>query len=98
MNADAPPLDVWPRAREAAAHAVASGPDIAESQCSRGMVSYFFDWDWATAEAAYRKAVALDPSYAHAHRMLGVLLATIGRHEEARSCLRRARGSIRFNR
>ena len=26
INADAPPLEVWPRAREAAAHAVASGP------------------------------------------------------------------------
>jgi len=63
INADAPPLQVWPRARQAAAHAAASGPDIAESQCSRGIVSYFLDWDWATAEAAYRNAVALDPSY-----------------------------------
>jgi tetratricopeptide (TPR) repeat protein len=91
MTADAPPLEVWPRARDAAAHAVATGPDIAESQTSRGMVSYWLDWDWAAAEAAYRKAVALDPSYALAHRMLGVLLGTDGRHEEARSCLRRAR-------
>lgn len=91
INADAPPLEVWPRARAAAAQAVATGPDIAESQSAGGMVSYFLDWDWASAEAAYRRAVALDPSYALAHRMLGVLLATIGRHEEARSCLRRAR-------
>jgi TolB-like protein len=81
MTADVPPLEVWPRARDAAAHAVASGPDIAESQTSRGMVSYWLDWDWSAAEAAYRKAVALDPSYALAHRMLGVLLATDGRHE-----------------
>jgi TolB-like protein len=91
MTADVPPLEVWPRARDAAAHAVASGPDIAESQTARGMVSYWLDWDWPAAEAAYRKAVALDPSYALAHRMLGVLLGTDGRHEEARSCLRRAR-------
>lgn len=91
MTADTPPLDVWPRARDAAAHAVASGPDIAESQTARGMVNYWLDWNWSAAEAAYRSAVAQDPSYALAHRMLGVLLATDGRHEEARACLKRAR-------
>jgi TolB-like protein/Flp pilus assembly protein TadD len=91
INADAPPLEECPRARDAAARAIASGPDIAESQTSRALVSYWCDWDWAAAEAAYRKAIALDPSYALAHRMLGVLLATIGRHDEARSCLARAR-------
>ena len=98
MTADAPPQEVWPRARDAAAHAVVSGPEIAESQTARAMVSYWLDWDCLAAEAAYRKALALDPSYALAHRMLGVLLATDGRHEEARSCLRRARELDRCNR
>lgn len=91
MTADTVPLEVWPRARDAAAHAVATGPDIAESQTARGMVSYWLDWEWVAAEDAYRKAVALDPSYALAHRMLGVLLATDSRHEEAHWWLRRAR-------
>jgi TolB-like protein/DNA-binding winged helix-turn-helix (wHTH) protein len=91
MNADAVPLDVSARARDAAAHAVASGPDIAESQTSRGLVSYWLDWEWPAAERAFREAMALDPSYGLAHRMLGVLLATIGRHEEAREAMRRAR-------
>jgi len=80
MTADVSPLEMWPRARDAAARAVASGPDIAESQSARGMVSYWLDWDWPAAEAAYRKALALDPSYALAHRMLGVLLATARDH------------------
>lgn len=91
MNADAPPLEFWPRARQAADRAVASGPDIAESQTCKGMVSYWLDWEWPAAEAAYRRAIDLDPSYALAHRMLGVLLATIGRHGEAAACMRRAR-------
>ena len=76
MNADAPPLDFWPRARHAADHAVANGPDIAESQTCNGMVHYWLDWDWPAAEAAYGRAIGLDPSYGLAHRMLGVLLAT----------------------
>jgi len=43
------------------------------------------------AEAAFRKAVSLDPSYAQAHRLLGIVLASSGRHEEARTSMRRAR-------
>jgi TolB-like protein len=91
INADARPLDVWPRARDAAAHAVGCGPDIAESQTSQGMVHYWLDWDWPESEAAYRKALVLDPSSAHAYRMLGVLLGTGGRHAEARAAMQHAR-------
>ena len=91
INADARPLDVMPRAREAAAQAVRSGSDISESQTSLGMVSYWFDWDWSVAEAAYRRAIDLDPGYALAHRMLGVLLGTAGSYDEAAAAMRRAR-------
>lgn len=92
INADARPLDVCPRARDAAAHAVSSGPGIAESHTSQGMVQYWLDWDWPGSEAAYRKALVLDPGSAHAYRMLGVLLGTAGRHAEARAAMQHARG------
>jgi TolB-like protein len=91
MNADVAPLDVAARAREAAAFAVASGPEIAESHTCKGMVSYWIDWDWTAAEASYRRAIELDPHYALAHRMLGALLGTIGRNEEAAAAMKRAR-------
>jgi Flp pilus assembly protein TadD len=38
-----------------------------------------------------RRAIALDPSYAVAHRCLGHVLSQTGRQDEARSALRRAR-------
>jgi tetratricopeptide (TPR) repeat protein len=91
INGDAPPLDMWPRAREAAAHAVGAGPDLAEPQTSLGIVNFFFNWDWAAAEKAFRKAIALDFSYSLAHRILGIALSHMRRHEEARSALRCAR-------
>ena len=91
INADAAPLDVGPRAREASSHAVASGPAIAESHTSKGIVSYWIDWDWAAAEASFRRAIDLDPHYPLAHRNLGILLGTIGRHEEAAACMKRTR-------
>lgn len=91
INSDLSPLEVSPPARNAAARAVASGPDLAETQTALGTVSYWLDWDWPAAEAAYRKAISLDPSYSQAHRLLGVVLASMGKHDEARAAMRRAR-------
>jgi TolB-like protein/DNA-binding winged helix-turn-helix (wHTH) protein/Tfp pilus assembly protein PilF len=90
INSDAPTA-VSKQAREAVARAMVSGPDLVETQTALGTVSYWFDWDWPAAERAYRKAIVLDPGYAQAHRVLGIVLASMGRHEEARTAMRRAR-------
>jgi tetratricopeptide (TPR) repeat protein len=60
-------------------------------QTCLGTVQLFLEWDWATAEAHYRRAIQLDPAYAQGHRMLGVALSHRGRHEGARAAIRRAR-------
>lgn len=91
INGDAPPLQVGQRAREAAARAVEVDPDLAEAQASLGLVKFWIVWDWPAAEAALRKAIALDPSYGIAHRVLGIVLSHLGRHHEARAAARRAR-------
>ncbi|GAC1694173.1 MAG: hypothetical protein NVS9B5_37020 [Terriglobales bacterium] len=91
INGDAPPLVAAPRAREAAARAVNAEPKLAEAQTSLGLVKFWFDWDWASAETAFRNASAIDPSYPFVHRMLGILLAHMGRHDEAKAVIRRAR-------
>ncbi len=91
INGDAPPLSVLPRAREAAEHAVRAEPDLAEAQTSLGFVKFWFAWDWAAAESTFRKAIALDPSYSQAHRMLGIVLSHMRRPEEAALAMRRAR-------
>jgi DNA-binding winged helix-turn-helix (wHTH) protein/tetratricopeptide (TPR) repeat protein len=91
INGDAPPLAVWPLAREAAAHAINARPDLAESQTSSGFVKFWFDWDWPAGEAAFRRAIDLDPHYPLAHRLMGIVLAHMRRHEEAAAAVRRAR-------
>jgi TolB-like protein/Flp pilus assembly protein TadD len=91
MNGDVPPLQISPRAREAAVRAVGAEPDLAEGQASLGYVNFLLEWDWSAAESAFRRAIALDPSYALAHRMLGHVLSQTGRHVEARPAMRRAR-------
>ena len=91
INGDAPPLAVWPLAREAATHAVSAGPELAESQTSLGFFKFWLDWDWPAAEAAFRRSTELDPHYSLAYRMLGIVLAHMRRHEEAAEASRRAR-------
>jgi TolB-like protein/DNA-binding winged helix-turn-helix (wHTH) protein len=91
VNSDAPPLEVAPRAREAAAHAIRANPNLAESQLTVGYVDWLLDWDWPGAETAIRLATRLDPSNAAAYRTLGHVLSQAGRHEEAGAAMGRAR-------
>lgn len=91
VNGDAPPLTVWPRARQAAQNAVRAEPELAEVQGSVAFLNFWLEWDWPTAEKAARNALALDPSYPLAHRFLGIVLSHSGRHAEAQPAMRRAR-------
>lgn len=91
INGDAPPLTIWPRAKEAAANAIKAEPELAEVQTSFGFLKFWLEWDWPGAEAAFRRAISLDPNYPLAHRMLGIVLSHMGRPEEARPAIRRAR-------
>ena len=91
INGDAPPLAVWPRAREAAERAVKAEPNLAEAQASLGFVKFWLDWDWSGAEVAFQKAIALDPSYPLSFRMLGLMYAHMGRYAEGRPAMKRAR-------
>lgn len=91
INGDAPPLQVWPKGRQAATRAVHAAPELAETQTSLGFVKFWLDWEWLAAESAFRKAMTLNPSYAVAHRMLGIVLSHLGRREESLAAVKRAR-------
>jgi len=91
ITSDVRPWDVATKARRAAAHAFASGADLAETLTALGTVSYWLDWDWPAAETAFRKAISVDPSYSQAHRALALVLVAMGRHEEAREAMLHAR-------
>ena len=91
INSDVDPRRVFPYAREAALRAVAANPDVAEAQHALGHVKWAFEWDWPAAEAAFRRAIELDPSYSLVHLVLAHLLSQTGRHPEAEPFMRRAR-------
>ena len=91
INSDVDPRRVFPHAREAAVRAVAANPDVAEAQHAVGHVNWAFEWDWPAAEAAFRRAIELDPSYSLVHLILAHLLSQTSRHAEAEPFMRRAR-------
>ena len=78
-------------ARDAAKKAFEAEPDVAEVQHVLANIAFWFDFNWAAAEAADRRAAALDPHSAEPLLFLGHTLTRLGRYEEAQATMRRAR-------
>jgi TolB-like protein/DNA-binding winged helix-turn-helix (wHTH) protein/Flp pilus assembly protein TadD len=91
INSDVDPRSVSARTRDAAERAVAANPNVAEAQHALGHVKWAFERDWPAAEAAFRRAIDLDPSYSLVHLILAHLLSQEGRHAEAEPFMRRGR-------
>ena len=83
------PADALPKAYLAARKAVEIDPQSAEAHASLGLV-LSHRWDWAGAEAEFKRALELDPQYANAHHWYGDYLSMKGRHDDAVSEARRA--------
>ncbi len=88
---DADPQIVLPLARAAAMHALKIDDTLAEAYVPLGFVDFWYDWDWAAAEAAFQRGIALQPNFADLHFGYAALLSNLGRHDEALRESRRAR-------
>lgn len=84
MSADLfqPAMDLLPKARQAAAMAIQSDPELAEGYVAMGMVRAHDDLAWAEAESNLRRAIELNPHLAAAHGWLGWVLSATGRSEQ----------------
>jgi TolB-like protein/Tfp pilus assembly protein PilF len=69
--------------RSAAQRAIELDPTLAEPHAALASLKDEADWDWAGAEAEYRKAIGLNPNDATSHHWYGVLLENLGRFKEA---------------
>jgi TolB-like protein len=78
------PDEGMPKARDAAARAIALDPQSAEAHCSLALIRGLYDWQWSESESLYRRAIELNPGYATAHHWLAVdCHAMLGRLDEA---------------
>jgi tetratricopeptide (TPR) repeat protein len=86
----AAPRESFPAAREAAAAALRLDEGLAEAHTQMAVVKFLYDWDFAGAEAEFRRAIELNRSYSDAHQWYANYLSAVGRAEEALAEMRRA--------
>jgi serine/threonine-protein kinase len=78
------------KARQAAEKAIELDPSLAEAHAALGWILTIHDWDWAGADAAYKRALELGPGDATVSRRAATLAGTLGRFDEAIRLDRRA--------
>jgi len=81
---------VTARARAAAERALQLDPSLAEAHMAKGYILHLFDFDFAGAEAEFRRALELAPQDPSTAMTLSSLLATLGRVDEAVTVAQRA--------
>jgi tetratricopeptide (TPR) repeat protein len=86
----APPWETGPALRAAAEKALLLDPDLAEAHLGLALALGFQERRWTDAEAAFRRALELDPNYATGHHWYAFFLQIVGRYDEAMSERRRS--------
>jgi TolB-like protein/Tfp pilus assembly protein PilF len=81
--AGTPRESTWPKARDAAGRALAIDSTLGEAHTAVAYGTMIYEWDWAAAEAGFRRAITVDPSYPTGHQWYGNFLWSRGRLEEA---------------
>ena len=89
-NGYVPAADGYGQAREAAEQALALDPQLADAHLAMGQIHSTYDWDWATADASFRRALDLEPGSAEALRKAGSQALTLGRFSEAIDLINKA--------
>lgn len=84
------PVQEYTRALEAAERALALDPSLADSHAALGEIKLDYEWDWAGADAAYQRALALETGNAEVVERAASVAATLNRFEEALPLSRRA--------
>ena len=85
-----PPREGYTLGRRAAERGLALDESLAELHTSLGWIHRLFDWDWPAAERECLRSLQLNPGYAFGRSRYALLLAGMGRHEEAIAQAQRA--------
>lgn len=82
--------DARTKSRDAARKAIELDEMLSEAHSSMATTQAFFEWDWAGAEASFKRAIELNPGDALAHIHYSQFLSLIGKHNTALREARRA--------
>ena len=91
-----PSREAFSRASTAAMKALEIDESLPEAQSAAlGLVRALFDWDWAGADRAFRRAVELNPESPDAHTGYLIYLIPMGRFQEGMAHAKRGRTRAR---
>lgn len=83
--------EAMPRARDAAARAIALDDSLAEGHSMMGFIKAHYEYDWPAAEHEFQQALTLNPSDSYAHLFYSnSYLSPLGRHDEAIAEMKKA--------
>ena len=80
----------YEKSREYANKALELDKDLAEPHAALAGVKGYFERDWKSAEAEFKRAIELKPSYSTAHQWYALFLGLQGRFEEGEREIRKA--------
>jgi TolB-like protein/DNA-binding winged helix-turn-helix (wHTH) protein/Flp pilus assembly protein TadD len=86
----APHQEAISNAKAAALRALEIDENVAEANVSLGWAKMTYDWDWAGAEAEFKRAIELNPNDETAHLWYGCELVWEKRFDEGLAEMRRA--------
>ena len=90
FQAAAPPLDLWPKALDAARRAAAADPSLAEAHALLGLIKASYEYDWTGAMDSYHRALTLNPDSSNVRYWNGVPNLLVGSLAEALLALEKA--------
>jgi eukaryotic-like serine/threonine-protein kinase len=78
-----PASEAGPKMRSAIQRALEIDPNLGAAHAASAVLKEEVDWDWAGAEAEYRKAIELNPNDALSHHFYSLLLENLVRLPES---------------
>lgn len=85
-----PPREASPKRDAALSRALQLNDQLPEVRVPLAMKKAYYEWDWAGAEREFRRILEADPGSAEVYRSFGVVLANMGRFDEANQQFQRA--------
>ncbi len=85
------PQESMTKAKQVALAALKKDDKLVDAHLTLASVNFRYDWDFATAEREFKRAIELDPKNATAHQRYAEFLALMGRHKEANTEVWQAR-------
>jgi tetratricopeptide (TPR) repeat protein len=77
-------------AKEALAKAISIDPDSPNTLVAKGLIDFYFDWNWDGALTSLRRAIEINPGFAPAHTRLTDVLIAMTRLDDAEASALRA--------